>query len=194
MTWIKGASRKLKKTDCLEVKIPREWYLPHHPVVHPQKPGEVRRVLNGAAKFQVQFLNSALLTGPDSLQSLIHISLRFWQLKCAVCADIEGMFMQVGVISRDRPSLRFSWREGPASEMAVYQYTRHIFGSKDSPTCANYALKCTGTDYQSDFPQAALSVHRYFYMDDYLESSPTVEEASNEAKNLVKLQANVDSI
>ena len=29
----------------------REWYLPHHPVVNPNKPGKVRRVLNGASKF-----------------------------------------------------------------------------------------------------------------------------------------------
>ena len=130
-----------------------------------------------------------MLTGPDLLQSLIHILIRFRQFKHAVSADIEGMFFQVGVIPRDRPSLRFLWREDPASEVAVYQYTRHIFGSKDSPTCANYALKCTGTDNQSDFPQAAQSVHRNFYMDDYLESSPTVEEASNKAKEIVKLLA-----
>ena len=29
----------------------REWYLPHHPVVNPNKPSEVRRVLNGASNF-----------------------------------------------------------------------------------------------------------------------------------------------
>ena len=29
----------------------REWYLPRHPVVNPNKPGKVRRVLNGASKF-----------------------------------------------------------------------------------------------------------------------------------------------
>ena len=185
----KGYIEKIDKTDCFKVDNPREWYLPHHPVVHPHKPGKVRRVLNGAAKFQSKSLNNALLTGPDLLQSLIHILIRFRQFKYAVSADIEGMFLQVGVIPRDRPSLRFLWREDPASGIAVYQYTRHIFGSKDSPTCANYALKRTGTDNQSDFPQAAQSVHRSFYMDDYLESSPTVEDASNKAKDLVKLLA-----
>ena len=71
----------------------------------------------------------------------------------------------------------------------MYQYVRHIFGSKDSPTCANYALKRTGSDNQDAFPEAAKSVHRNFYMDDYLESSPTVEEASNKAKDLVALLA-----
>ena len=57
----------------------REWYLPHHPVIHPHKPGKVRRVLNGAAKFHGYSLNNALLTGPDLLQNLIHIVFRFRQ-------------------------------------------------------------------------------------------------------------------
>ena len=180
---------KVHKSDCFKVDQPREWYLPNHPVVHPHKPGKVRRVWNGAAKFHGQSLNNALLTGPDLLQSLIHILIRFRQHKYDVSADIEGTFLQVGVIPKDQPSLRFLWREDPASEIAVYQYARHIFGSKDSPTCANYALKRTGSDNQDTFPEAAKSVHRNFYMDDYLESSPTVEEASNKAKDLVTMLA-----
>ena len=39
----------------------REWYLPHHPVVNPNKPGKVRRVLNGASKFHDTSLNKSLL-------------------------------------------------------------------------------------------------------------------------------------
>ena len=110
----KGYITKVHKSDCFKVDQPREWYLPHHPVVHPHKPGKVRRVLNGAAKFQGQSLNNALLTGPDLLQSLIHILIRCRQHKYAVSADIEGMFLQVGVIPKDQPSLRFLWREDPA--------------------------------------------------------------------------------
>ena len=169
------------------MKEVREWYLPHHPVVHPHKPGKVRRVLNGAARFQGQSLNNLLLTGPDLLQNLIHILIRFRQHPHAVSADIEGMFLQVGVIPDDRPSLRFLWREDPASEVAVFQYVRHIFGSKGSPTCANYALRRTATDNASQFPEAAQSVINNFYMDDYLESSPTAEEATRKAKDLVNL-------
>ena len=99
-------------------------------------------------------------------------------------ADIEGMFLQVGVIPENRPSLRFLWREDPASDVAVFQYVRHIFGSKDSSTCA---LRRTATDNQSTFPEAAQSVLSNFYMDDYLESCPTVEEATRKAGDLVKL-------
>ena len=49
----------------------KEWYLPHQPVIDPNKPGKVRRVLNGAAKFHGASLNKSLLSGPDLLQNLI---------------------------------------------------------------------------------------------------------------------------
>ena len=91
---------------------------------------KVRRVLNGAAKFQGQSLNNELLTGPDLLQSLIHILFRFREYPHAVSADFEGMFLKVGVIPEDRPSLRFLWPEDPASENDVYQNVRHIFDPK----------------------------------------------------------------
>ena len=81
-----------------------------------------------------------MLTGPDLLQNLIYVLLRFRQNPYAASADIEGMFLQVGELPSDQPSLRFLWREEPTTNVVVYQYTRHIFGAKDSPICANYAL------------------------------------------------------
>ena len=98
----------------------REWYLPHHPVLNPNKPGKVRRVLNGASKCHCASLNKSLLVGPDLLQNLIFVLLRFRQHKYAVSADIEGMFLQVGVREENQPSLRFLWREDPTTIMNDY--------------------------------------------------------------------------
>ena len=137
---------RVVSSEELASSTPREWYLPHHPVLNPNKPNKVRRVLNGAALFRGHSLNKALLTGPDLLQNLLKSIIRFRENVIAVCADIEGMFLQVGVLPDDQPSLRFLWREDPTSDVVVYQYMRHIFGSKDSPTCANCALQRTGHD------------------------------------------------
>ena len=38
----KGYIVKVDKYDCLKVDNTREWYLPHHPVLHPHKPGKKR--------------------------------------------------------------------------------------------------------------------------------------------------------
>ena len=164
-----------------------EWYLPHHPVVNPNKPGKVRRVLNGAAKFHGASLNKSLLTGPDLLQNLIYVLLRFRQHPFAVSADIEGMFLQVEVLPCDQPSLRFLWREDPTSNVVVHQYTRHIFGAKDSPTCANYALERTARDNAKEYPEAAKAVPENFYMDNYLDSVESPERALIRLKELVHL-------
>ena len=63
----------------VEQRSDKECYLPHHPVINPNKPGKVRRELNGAAKFHGFSLNKSLLTGPDLLQNPIHVLLRFRQ-------------------------------------------------------------------------------------------------------------------
>ena len=141
-------------------------YLPHHPVLNPNKPGKVRRVLNGASKCHGASLNKSLLVGPDLLQNLIFVLLGFRQHKYAVPADIKGMFLQVGVREEDQPSLRFLWREDPTSSVVVHQNTRYIFGARDSPICANFALQKTASDNQAEYPECALAVVQKFYMDD----------------------------
>ena len=34
-----------------QLRSDREWFFPHRPVLNPNKPGKVRRILNGASKF-----------------------------------------------------------------------------------------------------------------------------------------------
>ena len=160
------------------------WYLPHQPVINPNKPGKVRRVLNGAPKFHGTSLKKSLLTGPDLHQNLIHVLLRFRQHQFAASADIEGMFLQVGVQDRDHPSLRFLWREDPTRNVVVYQYTRHIFGAKDSPTCANYALQRTARDNIGEQPEVTKAILEHYYMDDYLGSVEPLRKLSIDRRNL----------
>ena len=171
----------------MESRSERDWYLPHHPVVNPNKSGKVRRVLNGATKFNGASLNKSLLTGPDLLHNLIYVLLRFRQHPFAASADIGKMFLQVGVLPCDQPSLRFLWREDPTSNVVVHQYTRHIFGAKNSPTCANYALQRTATDNANQYQESAKAVIENFYMDDYFDSVESPERALIRSKELVHL-------
>ena len=88
-----------------------------------------------------------LLNGPDLLNNLVGILLRFRGGKIGIMADVEQMFHQIGVCEEDRDSLRFLWRDldetRPPDE---YQMTVHVFGAVDSPCCANYALQRTALD------------------------------------------------
>ena len=70
----------------------RVWYLPHHVVLNPKKPGKVRIVFDCAARFLGESLNDKCLSGPDLINSLLHVLIRFRQYNFAFSADIEGMY------------------------------------------------------------------------------------------------------
>ena len=81
-------------------------YLPHHPVLNPNKPEKVRRVCNHASKLRGMSLIDVLLIGPDLLRSLWGIIFRFREKPVALIADIEEIFLQVEVEVNDRvPSI-----------------------------------------------------------------------------------------
>ncbi|XP_070562373.1 uncharacterized protein [Ptychodera flava] len=156
------------------------WYLPHHPVVHPNKPDKVRVVFDCAAKCGGTSLNDQLLQGPDLTNSLVGVLLRFRQYPIALVADIKQMFHQVHVTPKDSNALRFLWwPKGDLSKKPVdHQMRVHLFGATSSPSCSAYALQKTAYDNRSDFDSDVVdSVYRNFYVDDYLKSVLTTEIA-----------------
>ena len=169
----------VKILDESEVKgnFGKEWYLPHHPVLNPNKPGKVRRVCNAASKYKEVCLNDKLLAGPDLLHGLIGTIFRYREGPIALTADIESMFLQVQVPEQDRSCLRFLWRPRTNEPVQIYEYQRHVFGAKSSPTCANYALKRVGLDNEKEYPISAKAIQNNFYMDDFIKSVETPEEA-----------------
>ena len=173
----KGFVRILKQEELEATKLERQWYVPHHPVENLNKPGKLRRVCNAASKFRGISLNDNLSTGPDLLQNLIGIIFRFREKKIAITADIEAMFLQVKVPPEECKVLRFLWRDNPKEPVKVYEYGRHIFGAKSSPTCANYALQQVARDKAQESPQITKLIMRNFYMDDFVKSVPGAEQA-----------------
>ena len=169
--------RRLEDEELSSSGSDPQWYVPHHPVINPKKPEKVRRVCNAASKFKGVSLNDKIVAGPDLLQNLIGIIFRFRQSSTAMTADIEAMFLQVKVPSAECKFLRFLWRDDSTKPVKVYEYTRHVFGAKSSPTCANYALQQTGRDNKDFYPLASKAIERNFYMDDFAKSVDTEEEA-----------------
>ena len=115
-------------------------------------------MLNGACKFHGLSLNKSLLF-------VAKLTVRLTPTvrpTPAVSADIEIMFLQVGVLPEDQPSLRFLWREDASTDVMVYQYTRHMIGARDSPTRSNFALQQTAKDNESIYPEAAAAVCKKF--------------------------------
>ena len=172
-----GYVRKVDQAVLNEPKDKPQWYLPHHPVLNPHEPEKFRRVCNAAAKYQGVALNDKFLSGVNLLQSLIGIIFRFREHQIALPAHIEAMFLQVAVPNEDSRCLRFLWREDPEQRIEVNGYTRHVFGAKSSLTCANYALHQVAKDNTVNNESVVRTLQRNFYMDDFLKSLRTPQEA-----------------
>ena len=102
-------------------------------------------------------------------------------------ADIEAKVLQGQVPPEDAKCLRFVWRENQSDDISTYEYTRHIFGAKDAPTCANYALQRTAMNNGEKFLVASGLVKRNFLMDDFLFSAGNIQDAKSLKRNLISL-------
>ena len=178
-----GHAKKLSHNEAEKPKEKR-WFLPHHAVVNPNKPGKVRVVFDAAAAYGGTSLNDKLITGPDLLQSLPGVLLRFREGPIAATADIKQMYHQVRIREEDQPASSFLWRDMERHRKPdVYQMQVVIFGAKSSPATANYVLRRALLDYgagQNDnLSRSPEQMARCFYMDDCLFSSMT-EGAANQ--------------
>ena len=158
------------------------YYLPHHGVYNPSKPGKIRVVMDGSAKYLGMSLNDHLLTGPDLMNNLVGVLCRFRTDLVAFTCDIQGMFQQFRVNQEHRNFLRFFWFENGNYEGKPVEYrsTVHLFGAASSPAVANFALKRAASDYEESFGSDVKDfVQRNFYVDDGLMSLPSVDEAAS---------------
>ncbi|KRY09343.1 hypothetical protein T12_16119 [Trichinella patagoniensis] len=101
-----------------------------------------RVVFDGSAKCAGVSLNDHLETGPNLQADLVSILLRFRQHRIAVQADIEKMYLQVGLRAEDRDACRFLWRDCRSdAPPRRYRLTRVCFGLACSPYLAIKVIK-----------------------------------------------------
>ncbi len=156
------------------------WYLPHHGVIKPNKPGKVRPVFDCGAKYADRSLNKELLPGPDLNNLLLGLILRFRENEIPIMADIESMFYQVRVADEHRSLLKFLWWPNGdyTKELKEYEMSVHVFGAVSSGSCASYALRKTAAENESKFGSAAAEALRSdFYVDDMLKSVSNIRDA-----------------
>ena len=90
---VKGYARR----STTKVASGKTWYLSHHVVYHPNKPGKIRVVFNLSADCKGRCLNRELLSCLDLANQIVEVLLRFREEKIAVMGYIEAMFHQVKV-------------------------------------------------------------------------------------------------
>ena len=71
-----------------------QWFLPHHAVFKRSNPSKCRVVFDCAAQYKAVSLNDVVLQGPNHLNSLAGVLIRFRKEPVAVVGDIKLMFHQ----------------------------------------------------------------------------------------------------
>ncbi|XP_055922260.1 uncharacterized protein LOC129953275 [Eupeodes corollae] len=185
---IKGYASKLNVVKVATSNNP-VWYLPIFVTQNPNKPNRVRLVWDAAAKSNGRSLNDFLLTGPDLLTSLVEVLLAFRIGQVAICGDIAEMFHQIKVREQDMHAQRFLWweKEDPLDQPSCYVMSALTFGMNCAPCIAHYIRNKNADQFQQLHPRAVEAIKNYHYVDDFIDSVDTEEEAlclANDVKTI----------
>lgn len=81
------ARRYAKKSASL-VPLGKTWYILHHGVFNPSKPGKIRVVLECSAEVGEKSINKILNSGPDLTNQVTGVLIYFQGEHAAIMADI----------------------------------------------------------------------------------------------------------
>ena len=136
---------------------------------HLKKSEQIRVVFDSSAEYQGKSLNRELLAGPDLMNTLLGVLVRFWRVDVAAVCDVFH-------VSPEHRILRFLWFEenNPSKPIAKFQMTVHLFGNGPSRALATYGLRKTVK--HGEEADVKEFVERNSYVDDGLVSTPTADE------------------
>ena len=104
-----------------------------------------------------------------------------------MAADVKEMYHMLRLPDRDKPALRFLWRDSLKEEPSVYQFERTVFGKVSAASRANYTMRRNTDENGEDLPLVVKAVYQHFYMDDGLPSTDSREEAIEMRKQTTEL-------
>ena len=183
----RGVARKLTESELKEYTGPI-YYLSHHEVINEDsKSTPCRIVFNSSARFCNQTLNDYWGKGPDMMNNLLGVLMRFRSNKVAMAGDISKMYHAVGISQVDQHTHRFLWRKTMDARPDIYIMTAVSFGDKPAAAIAGLALTKTAMIGKEKYPEAANTVIRNSYVDDLLDSFDDQSKARQIASEIEEL-------
>ena len=161
----RGAAVRLTKEEMVQWKGPVN-YISHHGVERPSPTTPLRIVTNSSLNNGGNSLNSCLIGGPNSLNPMLDIALRFRCHECGMVFDLTKAYNALHTGPVERNLRRFIWRFSPAEEWMDFAFDTVAFG--DFPA-ANFLE--IGRDMTADAgcdidKEASEKIKRDSYVDD----------------------------
>ena len=125
-------------------------YIPHFPVFKTDSATTKMRIVYDASarvSSEALSLNDCLHTGPNLMQDLTGILLKFRTHRIALTADIEKAFLQIELNNQDRDATRFLWLKdinksvNSVDNLEAYRFCRVLFGAAPSPFLLNATVR-----------------------------------------------------
>ncbi|XP_062605795.1 uncharacterized protein LOC134267606 [Saccostrea cucullata] len=184
----RSVARKLTAEEMQTYEGPIH-YIPHHEVLKPNsKTTPVRIVFDSSSSYMGHVLNDYWAKGPNVLNDLLGVIIRFRQRKIAIAGDITKMYNAIKLSERDQHTHRFVWRDlqidRPPDHYVLMSVT---FGDRPSGAISTMALRMTAEMNREEYPKAAEFVIKNSYVDDLLTSVNTVCEAKEIILNTERL-------
>ncbi|XP_068203689.1 uncharacterized protein [Palaemon carinicauda] len=181
----RGVARKLSWKEMSEYDGPIH-YIHHHEVLKESSTSTpVRIVFNSSADNKGHRLNDYWAKGPDLLNDLVGILLRFRQDNVAVIGDISKMYNAVRLKELEQHTHRFVWRDADYSRPPNHHVLTAVgFGDRPSGVIAITALKKTTSIKENEFPEIENIIDRNTYVDDIIFSCEDVNKAKKLMGNM----------
>ncbi|XP_042883833.1 uncharacterized protein LOC122260556 [Penaeus japonicus] len=185
---IRGVARKLDKTEIDAYEGPVH-YIAHHAVLKPDSVSTpVRIVFDSSTQYMGHRLNDYWAKGPNILNSLIGILLRFRENYIGIAGDISKMYHSVKLQAEEEHVHRFLWRDMDLTRQPdQYVLTRVTFGDRPSGAIATLALRYTAEMQKEFYPSVAQVISNDTYMDDILTSVRDLESAKILTQDIEKV-------
>ena len=165
----RGTAEKLEQTMINNYCGPIH-YIPHHEIHKPSSLSTpLRIVFNSSSSFAGHVLNDYYAKGPDVLNNMLGVLLRFRVGLIAVTGDIKKMYNAIYTSVIDQHTHRFLWRNMITNKPPDHYILKRVtFGDRPSGAIAILALKKTAEMFRSQFPNAAEIVDNDSFVDDII--------------------------
>ncbi|UYV63786.1 hypothetical protein LAZ67_2005619, partial [Cordylochernes scorpioides] len=165
-------------------------YLPHHPVVKVNSnTTKIRPVFDASCKDKGNLsLNDCLASGPNVIEQIPAILLKFREKAIGVIADIRKAFLQIEVKEEYRDYLRFLWWKNN-HQIQVFRHKRVVFGVTCSPYLLGAVILHHLKGVSSEFGALPQKLMECFYIDNCVTSVDTEAELVDLVENSTEIFA-----
>ena len=130
-------------------------------------------------------LNGNWKKGPDLLNNLFGVVLRFREREVALGGDISKMYHHNYMPLEDQHVPRYLWQDLETQhDPDTYVKTVLTFGDKPAPTMAQITLQKTPEENQEFCPEAAKAIKVNSYVDDLCDSLDTIKQAQKQTEDI----------